>query len=225
MSKLHQTLVMTRRIQRLSAHLVEHLAPLGPVTCLDVGCGSGEVAAAVMSQLPDVTMKGIDVLVRPDTTIPVEAFDGLTIPYEENSFDVVTLVDVLHHTEEQQILLNECRRVARKMVLIKDHVCESGWDTFRLRFMDWVGNSSHGVALPYLYLSRAEWNEISNRAGLSFVVEKTKLDLYPFPFSLIFDGNLHCLYGLTPDIDPAHGKAAEDGVATTDPTRSTSASG
>ena len=57
--------------------------------------------------------------------------------------------------------------------------------------MDWVGNRAHGVALPYAYLSAAQWQDLYGRLGL--VVERTDCDvpLYPAPFSALFCRNLH----------------------------------
>ena len=42
---------------------------------------------------------GIDTLVRDDSHIPVESFDGVKIPRHDNSTDYVLFSDVLHHTE------------------------------------------------------------------------------------------------------------------------------
>jgi methylase of polypeptide subunit release factors len=58
---------------------------------LDVGCGDGMIAKSWMANRPDIRVEGIDVLVRPATKIPVQAFGGQFIPFEENSFDVVRL--------------------------------------------------------------------------------------------------------------------------------------
>jgi SAM-dependent methyltransferase len=72
---------------------------------LDVGSGDGRLARLVADKRPDISIQGIDVLVRTDAAIPVVKFDGTSIPYGEGSFDVVMLVDVLHHTVEPMILL------------------------------------------------------------------------------------------------------------------------
>ena len=130
-------------------------------------------------------------MVRDHTAIPVVAFDGTTIPYPDNSQDVVLFVDVLHHTRDPQVLLNEAARVAKRRVIIKDHNRNGFLARITLRFMDWVGNARFGVALPYNYWSREEWMMGYKRAGLEVVTNHTKIGLYPFWADWIFGRELH----------------------------------
>ena len=145
---LHEQHVARRRERVLAAHLARRL-PQGSV--LDVGCGDGRLARAVTALRADLEIRGIDVLRRRDTAIPVALFDGQSLPYEDGAFDCVVFVDVLHHTDDPAALLREAARVSRGAILVKDHLCESSSARARLRFMDWLGNARHGVALPYNY--------------------------------------------------------------------------
>jgi len=111
-------------------------------------------------------ISGIDVLVRDVAEIPVTRYDGRTIPFGDDSFDTVLLIDVLHHTGDAAALLAEAARVARGCVIVKDHLCESRMDGWLLSFMDWVGNRPHGVSLEYNYLSAADWDDCIASAGL-----------------------------------------------------------
>ena len=166
-------------------------------TVLDIGCGDGHIAATVMAVSDELSIRGIDVLVRPETEIPVGKFDGSTIPFEDNSFDLVSFVDVLHHTDNAAELLQEANRVARNGVVIKDHLLEGIGAGVTLRFMDWVGNERHGVALPYNYMSRGQWDEAFAIANLEPKTWHGTLGLYPFPASLLFDRTLHFVSLLT----------------------------
>jgi ubiquinone/menaquinone biosynthesis C-methylase UbiE len=67
----------------------------------------------------------MDVLSRPAPHILTMLFDGRHIPDEDNSIDVLMLVDVLHHTDDPGILLSEARRVTRRAVVLKDHTREA----------------------------------------------------------------------------------------------------
>ena len=162
--------------------LAHHLAALIPsgVHVLDVGCGDGTIDHLLKQQRPDVSIEGIDPLVRPNTYVPVRSFDGESIPYPDRSFDVVMFVDVLHHILDPRILLREAARVG-KTVLIKDHFREGFLAGATLRAMDWVGNARHGVALPYNYWPRSKWISAFADIGLQPVEMKTELDLYPGP--------------------------------------------
>lgn len=188
---VHSSLVMNGRVKAIASHLWNLLPATENLQGLDVGCGSGEIAYLVGENRPNVHLEGIDVLVRPETTIPVQQFDGQTIPFGDRAFDFVMLVDVLHHANKPEKLLAECARVAKSFILIKDHYNNSWLDEIRLRFMDWFGNSAYGVALPYNYLSSLQWEELWRSHSL--VPEKTikNLNLYPPPAKFIFDSNLH----------------------------------
>ena len=105
----------------------------------------------------------------------------------DSSVAAVLLVDVLHHAQDPIGLLREAGRVARKAVIIKDHLRDPVLGTLTLRMMDWVGNARFGVALPYAYWSRSEWRDAFCDAGLSMEQWSTDLRLYPMPASLLFE--------------------------------------
>jgi SAM-dependent methyltransferase len=190
-SQLHSQGVFPRR-RRVLVERISSLIPAGS-TVLDVGTGDGTIAAAIQEAKPGITLSGIDVLVRSGAVIPVAPFDGIKIPYPDNSFDVVLFVDVLHHTVNPQALLNESARVARRCVIIKDHNRDGFLAASTLRFMDWVGNARFGVALPYNYLSARQWKEGYERAGLEPAECLTRIGLYPFWANWLFGRGLHSI--------------------------------
>ena len=186
---MHDKLVLGRRVAVLARWFAE-LLPTG-VRVLDVGCGDGFISAGLQSQRSDLSIRGIDVLQRTRTLIPVDLFDGRHIPFDDGFFDVVLFSDVLHHTEDPHILLREARRVASRNVLIKDHYREGMAANARLRFMDRVGNARFGVALPYNYWTETQWREAWQQIGLQPQRMITKLGLYPKPADWVFGAKLH----------------------------------
>ena len=76
-ARVHDRLVFRRRARVLS----ELLAGLLPneATVLDVGCGDGLIDKLILERRPDVTVSGIDVMVRPSSRIPVTQCDGTSI--------------------------------------------------------------------------------------------------------------------------------------------------
>ncbi len=196
LGQAHEKLVFNRRVRVL----VEQIGALLPANAqmLDVGTGDGQIAKMIGEMQEGTTVQGIDIMERETTHIPVTLFDGTTIPMEDNSVDVVTFVDVLHHTEDPQILISEASRIARKAVIIKDHLSENKLDHMTLRMMDWVGNAPHGVVLPYNYAPRRDWDNWFAKARLETDKFVTDIPLYPAPAQWIFGRKLHFIARLTP---------------------------
>jgi len=186
---LHDRFVFNRRTQVLAAHFCDLLPRDAAV--LDVGCGDGTIDLLIQASRPDVSIRGVDVFVRPTAKIPVQHFDGLKLPFDDRSFDAVTFVDVLHHTDDPAILLREAARVSRKAVIIKDHTMDGLLAYGTLRLMDWVGNAPHGVVLPYNYWPERRWRETFKAIGLEIGEWRASVGLYPWPASLLFDRRLH----------------------------------
>jgi SAM-dependent methyltransferase len=188
---VHDNYVAGRRVQVLCSRLAELLPKNSRV--LDVGCGDGLLARLLMQIRPDLSFQGIDILIRPGTKIPVEAFDGLNLPNVDDSFDAVMLIDVLHHAENPLGLLKEVIRVSRNLVLIKDHTLKGFLAGPTLRFMDRVGNLRHGVPLRYDYWPRERWDQAFASLGAQLTAWNQHLGLYPWPASWVFERSLHFL--------------------------------
>lgn len=186
---VHQHYVHNRRTSILRDHLVQVLPQNASI--LDIGCGDGLLAELILQHRPDLQIQGVDVLRRNDCRIPLKEFDGSAIPYNDGAFDVALFVDVLHHTRDPMVLLTEAVRIARKAIVIKDHICSGPFDAFTLRLMDHVGNCRHGVALPYNYWSAEKWFAAVELLGLRVTAWKKDLRLYPYPARWFFDRSLH----------------------------------
>ena len=186
---IHGKYVFGRRVRKLAQHLAAVLPDDARV--LDIGCGDGQIAFLVMQQRPDVTVTGLDVLVRPHTHIPVDRFDGQTLPCPDGSYDVVMFVDVLHHTTDPLVLLREADRVARTAVVLKDHTANGFLAGPTLRFMDYVGNARHGVLLPYNYWPKQRWLDAFQSLAWQITFWQKNLGLYPWPASWLFGRSLH----------------------------------
>ena len=189
LGRVHGATIFRRRVRRL-VDLVQPLIHPG-ATVLDVGCGDGALGAGIMQLRPDVSLEGVDVLMRERSHIPVTLFDGERLPYPDASWDLVLFVDVLHHVDDPAALLAEARRVARTGIIIKDHLEEGFAAGATLRFMDWVGNAPHGVRLPYNYWSRSQWRDAFATLDLTTERWTERLGLYPAPASWAFDRSLH----------------------------------
>ena len=191
---IHNSYVHRRR----SRVLIGLLAPMIPphARVLDVGCGDGLVSRLLVEARPDLRIQGIDNQVRKLPFIPVLQFDGYVLPFPESSFDVVMMVDVLHHTTNQFTLLHEGKRVTKKAIVLKDHLCHSCFSNVILRFMDRVGNRRHDVPLPHVYWPASKWFDTFARLELRITAWREDLNLYPRGFNWLFGRNLHFIAGL-----------------------------
>ena len=193
---LYQSAISTPRNRRLARQLADRL-PQG-ASVLDVGCGDGLIDSLILAARPDLSLTGLDVLLRTATHIPVELFDGRSLPLGDGVVDAVMFVDMLHHTDDPVAMLAEGRRVARRGILVKDHLTDPFLGRPFLGFMDLAGNAQHGVRLPYNYLSRAEWRAAFDRLGLGVSYWSETVDLYPPPLSWLFGRGLHMIAWLEP---------------------------
>lgn len=195
---LHSKLVFNRRIQAIANSFKNQLMP-GLV--LDVGCGNGMISQLLMGWRDDVFIMGVDTLLRPKTFIPTLQYNGINLPFKDNTFSTVLLVDVLHHTHDPQSVLKECARVCRGNILIKDHFSETRLDLILLKLLDWVGNRPHGVQLPYNYFSRKQWENILIAINIR---EKDRAEnvqgLYPLFFQEIIGKRIQFTSNLSKNI-------------------------
>jgi SAM-dependent methyltransferase len=192
MNRLHAHAVLQRR-EEVLARSIARILPPGTRSLLDVGCGDGVIAAQVGEALPDLRVQGLEVLDRKSCRIPYGLYDGKRLPFEDGEFDYVQLVDMLHHTEDIPGLFAECARVARKGLVIKDHIWSNRADLGLLYVMDWVGNRGYGVNLTYNYQKKAQWLRIFAAQGLRITHWQETLGLYPAPLDLIFGRRKHFL--------------------------------
>lgn len=188
---VHLRYVGDRRLATLSRLIAELLPPNASV--LDVGCGDGDLTSRVAARRPDCTFRGLDVLAQPSTKVQVDLFDGLHLPVPDAGVDVVMFVDVLHHTDDPNVLLREARRVARQCVIIKDHRRDGLLAGPTLRVMDWVGNAHHGVRLPYNYWSERQWRTAFAAAGLDPDVWRQRLGIHSALLDPLVGRDLHFL--------------------------------
>ncbi len=187
--RVHSGYVAGRRVRVLADNL-SGLIPRG-ARVLDIGCGDGAVGGAIATRRPDISLMGVEVLIRPQTRIPATPFDGLTLPFPDRAIEVALLVDVVHHASDPRRLLVEAARVATTAVIVKDHYLRGLFARPTLAFMDRVGNARHGVATPFHYWTPEQWHDAFRLMNATVRAERTHLGLYPPPARWIFERSMH----------------------------------
>lgn len=94
---------------------------------LDVGFGLGygmirmaEAASELVGIETDrrAVSRGQELVEKVPQIVAVKYYDGQTIPYDDNSFGVVTCVDVLEHVPDYVAFIQEMVRVSGRVVLL-----------------------------------------------------------------------------------------------------------
>ncbi len=104
-------------VQALAEKLIPALLATRPqATVVDLGCGRGESVDAFRAADPDVRWIGVEVgdseyETRPDVELRI--FDGVRLPFEDASVDVVFSKQVLEHVERPHELIADVARVLK----------------------------------------------------------------------------------------------------------------
>ena len=183
--------VYAERLRRLTDVFVPLL--LSGDRVLDVGCGNGLLLRTLLDdpRCPaGVEGVGLERAPRGGEPVLVIEYQGGKFPFEDNTFDVVIVADVLHHEANEISLLKECARVSRRMVILKDHARDGLLAQARISLIDWAANSPYGVPCLYRYHSPSEWKAIFAEVGLDLTKEHHPLRLYPPGWEFAFGGRL-----------------------------------
>jgi ubiquinone/menaquinone biosynthesis C-methylase UbiE len=159
----------------------------GPIKILDVGCGTGVLAARIRESLPQATVWGVD-LVRGmldkgkdrwqhhrEHVAPVQG-DSERLPFASGSFDVITCANSFHHYPHQDRAVIEMHRVLRPgghLLMI---------DGFRDRPWGWLiyDVCVAGVEGAVHHASARRFRELFAAAGFRETVQKIHHGLAPF---------------------------------------------
>ena len=149
------------------AHITDHLDRLPRGSLLDVSTGRGEVLAIArhLGFAPVIGTEAVDYLCNHEDVFPALAH---ALPFDDKSFDIVTMFDVMEHLvpEDTCLVCEELVRVARSRVLLTVHN-----DPHRYRGQDlhinrresheaWFSELREHFA-PYTVISHGVGNSIS----------------------------------------------------------------
>jgi hypothetical protein len=88
-------------------------------------------------------------------------------------------------------LLKECTRIARRLVVIKDHQVQGILAQQRICLLDWAANAPYGVPCLYRYNTPDEWRSVPAALGFEVQHEQTSMNVYPPIVNLMLGRRLH----------------------------------
>lgn len=115
---------------------------------LDLGGGNMLTSITLSELLPEIKIQGIDVI--RDQNLPdllphnvvFSTYDGISIPFEDQSFDQALVCSTLHHTTDPEFFMKELVRILKpKGILIVVEEMYSNWlDLAWIAGLDWILN-------------------------------------------------------------------------------------
>jgi len=154
------------RAARIANYLLEFIQPGD--TVLDCGCGDMTVARSI-SERSSVDIVGIDIVSPNRTNTKMCICDGKSLCFSDDSFNVVILSFVLHHTQYKQKVLKECLRVTKRRLIILEDIYRSQVELLALKISDWIGNRpfSSEMSIPFNFDSTHGWLALFREIGAS----------------------------------------------------------
>lgn len=190
MIKFHQKASHGNRREILSKMIVELIdEKVEPgkevLKCVDLGCGDMTLAEEISKQSKrKIEWICLDLYDLPEDLkddpkwAKYRKFNGNDIPFDDKEFDLVIILDVLHHCMDvAPNLLKESGRVS-KNILLKDHFEYGAYSRQMLRAMDFVGNWAYGVSIPDHYWTQNLLDETLGKADLQITEMNASIKLY-----------------------------------------------
>ena len=112
------------------------------------------------------------------TNLPPRVYDGRSLPFEDNAFDLVVLYFVLHHAEEAEEVLRQALRVSSRYVVVAESVFEGECQRRLMRLLDRGANRLRGGNAmeegPLRFRRASAWRVLSERLGRRVVREERR---------------------------------------------------
>lgn len=149
------------------------LKPYVGASIIDIGGGHGQATRAIIKAGYDLTVFGSDPVCKARISKFVdsgeckfEAGDLLSLPYADNSFDIVLSYRLLPHIDQWHRLIEEMTRVARKAVIL-DYPEKRSVNVIAPKLFKFK-KQMEGNTRPFTLFSRTEVTEQFNKHGYHF---------------------------------------------------------
>lgn len=144
-------------------HWVKHGLTTGD-HLLEIGSGPGSILDVFRAHGHRVT--GLDIADNSHRDdLQSDIYDGVTIPYQDDSFDCALLLTMLHHTPDPEAVLREAMRVSKRLIIIED-VYDTYFQAVYTKFTDSVTNMEF-IGHPHSNRTDAQWIATIQALGLS----------------------------------------------------------
>jgi ubiquinone/menaquinone biosynthesis C-methylase UbiE len=133
---------------------------------LDIGAGDCRVAE-LLARRGGCEVVPVDVEDYNTTPMALTLFDGRELPFDDDSFDAVLLLFVLHHAEDVEAVLREACRVCRRSVIVFEDLNLNWLDRLVFRGFHRLLYWSEKIPRPHREWTPDQWQGLARRTGLS----------------------------------------------------------
>jgi len=142
---------------------------------LDIGSGPCNICKVLINKGFNITPLDIKDKSFVNNLKPV-LYDGVKIPFNNDSFDVALIVTVLHHAQDPDNLIKEAKRISRKIIIIED-IYSNVINKYLTFFFDSLTNFEF-EGHPHTNRTDLQWKDTFKRLGLKLIDSKYR---YYFP--------------------------------------------
>lgn len=150
---------------------------------LDIGSGTGHTCRNLLERGYDVSPLDVRDLSLFDDVTPT-LYDGKKIPFNDDSFDVALILTVLHHTYNPVVIIEEAKRVSKKIIIIED-VYSNFVSKYLTFFFDSIGNMDI-VHHPHSNKTDEQWRNLFALLKLKLLDAKKAYSMPVFTHATYF---------------------------------------
>ena len=133
---------------------------------LDIGAGSCHIASGLLDKgyrVVPIDVSNESYLEGINSTI----YNGINIPFENQSFDTAIIITVLHHTKNPEQIIQEACRTSKEIIIIEDVVVNKIH-----KYITWVYDSLLNLEFfghPHSNKTDLEWKKIFTNLNLELL--------------------------------------------------------
>ena len=138
----------------------EYLKKNKQLKILDFGCGSMEISKKLETKNYVKSIVGSDIFNHKYKSKKLTYINYERLFKEKEKFDVIFIVDVLHHigVDDAYKTLSKLSNLS-KVIIVKDHFEYGFFSRHLLRFVDFYANYGYGVNVPKKYFNKISWKK------------------------------------------------------------------
>jgi len=154
---------------------------------LDFGCSTMAVSKYVSSK-KEISFTGLDTTDYDIKDAGFIRYDGGRLPFDDNQFDVVFALFVLHHTDDPVFYLDELIRVSKSRLVVCEDTYVNKIEEIINVVVDWILNYPFGGGdVAVNFKSVEEWKNLFKQREVKLATLKR---FYPHPLPFIPTRNM-----------------------------------